>query len=238
MIVEISIKKIFFNAFLIFSILCIQGISQQKSVGGIGYFSTGYQTIDIKDLNSKLKSLGYPEFDKSYTSIGGGGFGVINDFVIGGEGYGLISSDLSNQFYQNNLTAGYGLFDVGYLVYSSDNLIAFPLIGFGAGGIDLRINEKSLVDFDSVLINPKRGSVLSIAGLMFNFGFNVLYRINLSEDVNKPGGLSIGLNFGYTHFLQMGNWTLFDTEIANGPRAGLSGFYIRFSIGGGGFNNQ
>ncbi len=232
-----SFHKIFLMI-LILSILYNEGISQSKKSGGMGYFATGYQTINIKDLNTKLRNFGLPEFDNNYVSLGGGGFGIVNNFIIGGEGHGLISADLSNQYYQTNLMAGYGLFDMGYLIYSSNGLKIFPLIGFGGGGIDVRISEKTLVDFDSVLSNPKRGSVLSTAGLILNFGLNFNYQLNLSEDENNPGGLSIGVNLGYTHFFQIGNWTLFDTEIAGGPNVGLSGFYVRFTIGGGGFNKE
>lgn len=228
-----SLHKILTTLFLIFTILSVNGISKDKKSGGMGFFATGYQMIDIKELNSRLKLFGLPQFDKSYVSLGGGGFGILNNFVIGGEGHGLVGSDLSNQSYQTNLTAGYGLFDMGYLIYSSNGLKIFPIIGFGGGGIDLRINEKNLVDFDQVLNNPKKGSVLSVAGLMLNFGLNLFYNLNLSGDEERLGGLSFGLNLGYTHFLQLGNWSLFETEIAGGPKVGLSGFYIRFTIGGG-----
>lgn len=235
---SIHLIKRITNIILIFIILVANTSFSQRKGGGFGFFSAGYQTIDIKGLNKQLKLFNYPEFDRSFLTIGGGGFGIVNDYVIGGEGHGFISSDLSNQFYQTNLMAGYGLFDLGYIVYTSKNLIIFPLIGFGGGGIDVRINEKSLVDFDSVLINPKRGSVLSNAGLMLNFGLNFIYHLNLSEEGSDKGGISLGVNLGYLQFFKIGNWTLFDTEIARGPDVGLSGFYFRFTIGGGGSSDN
>lgn len=226
-------RKIFISLIMIITIFNVNGVSQNKRSGGMGFFATGYQVIDINKLNSRLKLFGLPQFDKNYVTLGGGGFGILNNFVVGGEGHGLVGSDLSNQFYQTNLTAGYGLFDMGYLIHYSDGLKIFPVVGFGGGGIDLRINEKNIVDFDQVLNNPKKGSILSIAGLMLNFGLNLFYKLNLGGDDEKAGGLSFGLSLGYTHFLQLGNWSLFDTEIAGGPNVGLTGFYIRFTLGGG-----
>ncbi len=210
-----------------------QVIGQSKKTGGEGYFMVGMQKIDVKNLNSLLRLYNYPVLDEYYTFIGGGGYGIINNFVIGGEGQGLIGTEVSNQNYKLNLNAGYGMFNMGYVIYNHSGLKLFPLIGFGAGGIDLRINEKASLDFTDVLNNPKRGSSLSLAGLMINLGVNGSYVFNFNKDKND-GGVLMGISVGYTYFLKLGNWTLFENDISGGPNVGISGFYIRFNIGGGG----
>lgn len=218
---------------LFFSFFFNQAISQTKTSGGEGYFMVGMQKIDVKNLNSLLRVYDYPVLDESYTSIGGGGYGLVNNFVIGGEGHGLIGSEVSNQNYKVNLTAGYGMFNIGYLLHNDSGLKIFPLVGFGGGGIELRINEKASLDFTDVLSNPKRGSSLSLGGLMLNVGLNGNYVINFNEE-KSFGGILIGLSAGYTYFLKLGNWTLFESDISGGPDIGISGFYLRFNIGGGG----
>lgn len=224
--------------FLIFFVIFFnQAISQSKTSGGEGYFMVGMQKIDVKNLNSLLRLNNYPSLDESYTSVGGGGYGIVNNFVIGGEGHGLIGTEVSNQNYKVNLTAGYGMFNIGYVIYNNYGLKIFPLVGFGAGGIDLRINEKTSLDFTDVLNNPKRGSSLSMAGLMLNIGVNGGYIVNFNEEKNE-GGVLIGITVGYTHFLKLGNWTLFENDISGGPNIGISGFYVRFNIGGGGKGNS
>jgi len=228
----INVTKITLLAFLLFN-FSNQAIGQTKISGGEGYFMVGMQRIDVKNLNNILKQNNYPSLDENYTSIGGGGYGIINNFVIGGEGHGIIGSEVSNANYSLNLTAGYGIFNVGYVIYQVEGLRLFPVIGFGGGGIDLNIYEKSSLDFIDVLNNPKRGSSLSLGGLMLNFGLNGSYNIRFSKN-GKDGGLIIGVSAGYTHFLKVGNWTLFENEISGGPKIGISGFYLRFSIGGGG----
>ncbi|MGB9665158.1 MAG: hypothetical protein ACPL25_09625 [Ignavibacteria bacterium] len=125
------------------------------------------------------------------------------------------------------------MFDLGYILYNNYGLKIFPLVGFGAGGIDLRINEKASLDFTDVLNNPQRGSSLSLSGIMFNFGLNGSYIFNFNEKKDN-GGILIGLSMGYTYFLKIGNWTLFESDISGGPDIGISGFYFRFNIGGGG----
>lgn len=222
---------------IFFTILINIGISQNKLSGGIGFFSTGYQNIDISNLNLELRNNNLPEFEKNFLAIGGGGFGVVKNFVLGGEGFGLISPEKNNKDFNLSLSGGYGLFNIGYIIYSSKGLNLFPLIGFGAGGIELKIAQRKIISFNEVLNNPKNGSNLSIAGLMFNFGMSLVYNIDLSQ-TNNSKGINLGLNLGYTHFLQVGDWTLFEEEIFNGPKIGISGLYIKFTIGGGAIGNK
>lgn len=229
-------KSITFRIFLsiiFLSFFSNQLISQTKTSGGEGYFMVGMQMMDIQDLNTILQVHNYPTLDKYYTAIGGGGYGFVNNYVIGGEGFGLIGNEVSNQNYKLNLSAGYGMFNVGYVIYNQNGLKLFPVVGFGAGGINLTIYEKSNLDFSDIMNNPKRGSSLSLGGLMFNLGVNVSFTLNLNDNENT-GGLLIGLSTGYTYFLKLGDWTLFENEISGGPKIGISGFYLRFMIGGGG----
>ncbi len=230
---QFTLTKILFVIFLFFN-LSNQAISQDKTSGGEGYFMIGMQKIDVKNLNTLLKQYNYPALDENYVSLGGGGYGIVNNFVIGGEGHGLIGSTISNANYKLNSSAGYGVFNVGYVIYHNYGLKIFPLIGFGGGGIDLTIYEKSSLDFNDIMHNPKRGSSLSLGGLMFNLGLNGTYKLDFSGKDKGDDGLLIGFSAGYTHFLKLGNWTLFENEISGGPKIGISGFYLRFSIGGGG----
>jgi len=227
-----SYKKIF-SFFFMFSVLINQAVGQTRTSGGEGYFMVGMQKLDVKELNTILQQHNYPVLDENYVSLGGGGYGIVNNFVIGGEGHGLIGSEVSNANYRLNLSAGYGMFNVGYVIYHNFGLRIFPLIGFGAGGIDLTIYEKPSPDFDDIMNNPKRGSSLSLGGLMFNLGLNGSYTLKFGGE-DKNGGILIGFSAGYTQFLKLGNWTFFEKEISGGPNIGISGFYLRFSIGGGG----
>ncbi len=70
--------------------------------GGAGYFMPGIQILSIGDLNSKLESKQYPKLSTSFTSFGGGGHAIIYNFVVGGEGHGLVGKDASNDNYTIN----------------------------------------------------------------------------------------------------------------------------------------
>ncbi len=209
------------------------GYGQAKSSGGFGYFSTGFQRIDFTELDRVLTQYNYPKLNKNMISFGGAGFAMINGFLMGGEGHGMMGSEISNNNYMLSVNAGYGLFNLGYSIYSKRRLLIFSGLGFGGGALEIRIKEKQISDFDDIIHNPKRGSVLNLGGLMFNLGFNLIY--SLIGENDGYGGLLIGVSVGYTHFIKLGNWELFDSEIPGGPVAGISGLYLRLSVGGGGF---
>ncbi|MFN3780670.1 MAG: hypothetical protein ACK4SO_00670 [Candidatus Kapaibacteriota bacterium] len=64
--------------------------SPRRINGGMGYFMAGGQILSIGSLNTRLAERGYPKFSSTFTSIGGGGHAVVSNFIIGGEGRGII----------------------------------------------------------------------------------------------------------------------------------------------------
>ncbi len=131
--------------------------AQEIIKGGKGYFMLGGNIIDIQNLNSRLETKGYPKFSDKFISLGGGGHSIIGKVIIGGEGHGLIKKEASNENYKSSLGVGYGFFDLGYIVFSTENLSLYPLLGLGGGGMSLKIMEKEThPSFDDVLNNPKK----------------------------------------------------------------------------------
>lgn len=208
-----------------------------KKGGGRGYFMFGGSIIDIKSLNSKLDSKGYPKFPDNFISLGGGGHGIIGKVIIGGEGHGLIGRETTggSKTYKTSISAGYGFFNFGYIVYSTKGLSVYPLLGLGGGGMSFKIVERETIpSFDDVLNNPKRSANLSTSGFLLNLALGTDYLLKLEEDKKREGGLVFGLRIGYTFALIKGSWKMDGIEISGGPEIGITGPYIRLMIGGGG----
>jgi len=216
-----------------------QGLSFKiKESGGMGYFMFGGSTIDIDKLNSRLASKGYPKFSDNFISIGGGGHGIINRIIIGGEGHGLISDELSSGNYKTFLTAGYGFFDLGYIVFSTGALNIYPILGFGGGGMSLEILRRDSPTFDEVLDNPGRNTELSTGGFLLNVALGADYLLVLGKDEKGLGGIVVGIRVGYTYSPIKGDWDLDGNDISGGPKVGITGPYIRLMFGGGGISKQ
>jgi hypothetical protein len=101
-----------------------------KHVGGRGFFMVGANTMDIDKLNARLKNNGYQTFSKTGIAFGGGGFGILNRLIIGGEGFGVSlgskSGTVGADTYKTSLNGGYGLFKIGYVVYKRGGFIFYP----------------------------------------------------------------------------------------------------------------
>ena len=136
-------------------------------------------------INTSLANAGYSKFSDKLFSLGGGGHAFINKLIIGGNGGAIIGGEESgtntNGNFKTSLTAGYGFFDIGYVLHSKGGLTIYPLIGLGAGGVSLQIAESAVPTFNDVLANPKRGARLSTGGFLVSFSMGVNYLMSFEE---------------------------------------------------------
>jgi hypothetical protein len=203
--------------------------------GGRGYFMVGGNIIDMKALNSSLESKGYSKIsDNNFISLGGGGNWVVSNVIVGGESHGLIGREVTSGSYKTSLSAGYGFFNLGYIVYSIGDLDFYPLLGLGGGGVRLKITEAATPSYDDVLASPTRKAELSTGGFLLNVALGTDYLLKLRKNERREGGLVFGLRAGYTFAPIKNSWELDRTGISGGPQVGITGPYINLMIGGGG----
>jgi hypothetical protein len=210
---------------------------QAKQDGGMGYSMFGRSTIDIKDLNAKLESKGYSTMSDNFFSAGGGGHRIFaSGLIIGGEGHAVLGEEATSGNYKNSVNIGYGFFNLGYIVYSIQELRFYPLFGIGAGGMTFKIAEDvTSLTLDDVLENPRRKAEISTGGFLLNLAVGMDYLLKFGEDEKGKAGMVLGLRAGYTFSPFKGDWTMDELKISGAPKLGITGPYIRLMIGGGGF---
>lgn len=208
-----------------------------KENGGMGYSMFGSATIGISDLNAKLEEKGYSTMSDNFFSVGGGGHSIINNkFIIGGEGHTLLGEEVSSGNFRNSTNITYLFANLGYVVYSIKDLRIYPLLGLGGGVMNLSIAEKtSSVSMDDILDNPKREVSISKGGFLLNLSVGIDYLLCFGQDETGRGGMLLGIRAGYTLSPFKSGWTLNDIDVEGSPEMGMSGPYVRFMIGGGGF---
>ena len=209
---------------------------------GGGYFQVGYMMLDVDDLTGALLGPGYPGLEDSFVTLGGGGFGMKGPFLLGGEGHAVIGSTETtvDGATQVGLGGGYGLFRVGYLAYSMYGLDVFPMIGVGGGGLNLSLIERSAPTFGEVLIDPQRSANLSAGMFLLDASLALHYRPTIPgiqpsepDEDERPGGLMLGLQAGYTFAPGDTSWRLDGINtVAGGPDMKIQGFYVRLAVGG------
>lgn len=96
-----------------------------------------------------MQSFQLPSFGNTCLNIGGGGFGMFNSFMIGGEGGAIVVSSVSNANGEGSLGVGFGMFNIGYAIPSKSRFLMYPLIGMGLGAssLNLRYAKDTKADF-------------------------------------------------------------------------------------------
>ncbi|MCX7880372.1 MAG: hypothetical protein N2517_06900 [Ignavibacteria bacterium] len=239
--------QILFVVIFIFAIPCTSILSKEKERekngdgGGAGFFAIGANFINLDNLNNRLSAEGFSKFSSRFISLGGGGQAYIGNLIIGGEGHGLLQENTENPNYSTNVSIGYGFFNLGYTLVSTNSVKLYPLLGIGGGGMSLEIqdmNPKS--NFEELIKNPRTGTELSMGAFMLNFalGFDYLLKLDKANEKSGVGSFIIGIRLGYTLSAIKSNWVVYEKKISNFPKTSLDGFSIRLHIGAGGFASK
>jgi len=231
---------------LFISFLIIHSASAQESgtrnlvYGGVGYFMAGYSVVDLDNLNQSLSNSGIPELDRGSITIGGGGHYIIKNIIIGGEGHGVTGKNAENDNYKSAYSAGYGFFNLGYVILNSPSFNFYPLIGFGGGGMTVSILDKSKLtnSFDDILDDPARESYLTKGGFLMNFSLGADYFFVGEKSESTTGGFLIGIKAGYILDVSNNDWDFNGQHLNNSPGSGVSGPYVRITFGGGGLTRN
>jgi len=211
------------------------GQPEQASIAGRGYLLFGGRGLQLSELNGSLKKNGgYPGFTNPIFSYGAGGHVLINRLLIGGEGHALIEKNTAGRGRRAKLGGGYGVFNIGYVVYSEGGLDVYPFVGIGGGRIGLEIAGDQQASFEDIIAAPGRMSKLAAYGfiLTFNLGADSLIRIGGGD--GSGGGFVAGARVGFAWSTAEAEWEMPGLKVSGGPGIGFPGFYFTLLVGGGG----
>ena len=224
-------RNLLFSSLLLFVVVSFsnsQDNSLGKFFGGGGYFSFGISFLDLDKLNRVLSDNNRAQFQSSFLNIGGGGYGVLNKIIIGGEGFGILGQKKDKENFRCVLSGGYGFFNLGYIIYDVERLRFYPMVGIGGGGLNLKIFEMKGADFNDAISNPKKIFDASFSSLSVKSEVGIEYKIG-----RRYGGWIFGFKIGYVFSPISGDWRMGDeVALTNGPRVGINGFYFRLNVGG------
>ncbi len=139
-----------------------QGTVGDASREGRGYLLLGGSLLDVDRINSELGAAGHPQFREGAFSIGGGVHTLHGPLVFGAEGHGIIGMSRSEAgaSFESRLTGGYALLNVGWTAVRRGGFTAYPLMGLGAGGVNVRLTERAAPTFSELMEDPGRISDL------------------------------------------------------------------------------
>lgn len=203
----------------------LNGGSGGLYIGGKGYDVSKYEHFlgeGINDLNDNLFTLG------------GGGYHIFNNLLIGGYGFYRQGDSEEVSLYNFNggenfeyaLRGGGGYFTVGYVVFQKSNkVIAFPQLGLGFESLSLNKNTiKDVVILDGQLLSTEYSwnSPMLDLGLGIDFYFLKYFKVGVRTGYN----LSLQNNDDWQHRGA-------DFRGTGLPENNLDGFYFNLVFGGG-----
>ncbi len=214
----------------------------QKYEGGFGYFNAGIGGPLSKAIETRLQGPTLFGNTFNFSSIGrtmgGKGFSIFNNFLIGGGGYGTtVLGNSSNS--EVKLSIGGGFFNFGYLFVKKERTFMYGFGGIGGGGSTLEIKNTSFatIDFDAnqqIPLGEKRK--IKAGGFGFEAGIGVQQLITGKGDNSSRSCFMLGLVAGINYFpSQDWRFEANDTKVSN--MGNLSSFYVGITIGGGGIRN-
>lgn len=194
--------------------------------GGLGFFTLGPQGSELQRLNRTLNAADLPSLGSVFVSLGGGGWLLLDRFLLGGEGHGLLSRRTTQGDREVRLTGGYGFLDVGYVLASRPRWRVYGLVGLGGGRWSLDVLQAGRIpDFRGLLERPAGAVRLRTDGFLFQaaLGWNGWVR---------PRGLFWGVQVGYVWQPAGEAWRLAGASVVGGPDVRFTGPFIRFLVGG------
>lgn len=208
--------------------------------GGVGYFGGGAVRLDVDELEAAVRAAapGAPELEGTLVSLGGGGYAVRGRWILGGEGMGATMPTRRSATHEARLSAGYGLFRIGYNLLPPGGTLLYPSLGVGGGSLALTLTRRGAQTFGDAVATPRvseleRSMGVLDAGLALE---GVVGRRPASRrGASGVGGWVLGLRAGYLLPFARSDWRQQDDGLAGGPATELRGPYARLVVGVGGF---
>lgn len=191
--------------------------------GAIAGMNIGMGKLDVSHLNSKLSRNGFPSITDNYAFLGFEGYGIINNWLLGGEGFGITvrEADLSSTDSEMHISGAAVLVKGGYIVYEKNSFRVYPTAGIGYGNLQLAINRKEDLTLDEILNGPEGYGFVTVYGALLDVSIGVSHAIE-KERKGHYSGIMIGANIGYMHSFGMD---------FNGTDVGISGPYVNLTVG-------
>jgi hypothetical protein len=199
------------------------------------YVMFGISRLNMTQLNSYLESSDLPEVDEYYFSYGLGGHVIHNKFVVGLEIVRTFEKhSLETDGFRTSTRSKYGILNFGYLLRSKKGLMHYPYLGAGIGKLVLRTTENNIKSFDDIT-GYQRGSESSTTNFLLNLGFAVDYFYKYDKNKKGQNNLVIGIRIGWIFSPVRNDWRVNHIRVPDGPDSGITGPYLRFTIGLGGW---
>ncbi|MGE3728719.1 MAG: hypothetical protein AB7I41_24425 [Candidatus Sericytochromatia bacterium] len=202
--------------------------------GAKAWYDPGFSFLDTAAFNGAIANQGYNNLSNVFISQGGGAHLILDRIILGGSGMGL------NGFRSANasgdvlgVSGGYGLFNLGYVVYQDTNFNLYPVLGIGSGHIS--VSGSSSLNKVFGLSGSEDVTRIDSSQVVIDIGFGADYLIDFNADPGNASGLLVGLKLGYLFVPSPTQWEANRRLVggSNLPNLSNQGLYFNLILGAG-----
>ncbi len=199
------------------------------------YVIAGAHRQKLDRLNNFLHNNQLPPVSTEYFTLGLGGHLILQKFVIGLELMRFTGSrTVSKKNFNTSATGKYSFLNFGYLLYSKKGMMIYPLAGIGYGALSLEVMQNNIQSLND--ITTSQGiNIARTSSMLVNLGCGLDYFFKYNPKKKGKNKFMIGVRMGYIASPSKGGWKVNHMPVADGPRIGLCGPYVRVVFGLGGW---
>ncbi|HEY9842770.1 MAG TPA: hypothetical protein V6D23_20055 [Candidatus Obscuribacterales bacterium] len=195
------------------------------------YYQPGFAFLDTGALNQSIAPSGYANYSGTFLSQGGGVQVILDRIVIGGSGYSLNGfRTASGKGDTLGVSSGYGLLNLGYVIFKEQNFSLYPILGIGSGSVRLSSSEalNKLFGF----VSSSDVFDLQSSQVVLDLGLGADYLLDFNGDPNHASGLLVGLKLGYVFVPSPPQWESGGRPVGGSvPNLNAQGPYLSLSLG-------
>jgi hypothetical protein len=206
------------------------GKAAETTSGWTGHFMAGLSWYNFSTLSNALPDY-YPEIDNKTQCGGVDGILISRNYILGAQ----LSTAEGDITWKDSITLSAGVgevkINVGYVIYSSEKWLFYPLAGFGLAGRAIEIENSNLP------MKSWKGRDLSfITSSAFSLSFDLGAERGI-RFIKMFGGMLIGLRAGATYGFQFTPWK-YNEQPMGAPRKNLVGYYGVVTLGMGSWDKS
>ena len=195
------------------------------------YYQPGFSFFDTNALNQAIAPAGYGNYSGTFLSQGGGFQIVLDRIILGGSTFSQSGfRTASSQGQTIGVSSGYGLLNLGYVLWQEKNFSLYPILGIGSGSSKISSSESlaKLFTFNSTTeVNE-----LSSSQIIMDLGLGADYLLDFNGDPAHASGLLVGLKLGYVFVPSPPQWEMGGKPFGGSiPNLNSQGPYLSISLG-------
>lgn len=226
------------------ALVCLPAVAPAQDIGAgralpfsTLLLATGVTAMQVDAINARLGPVGYAGLSNDAVTYGASGYVAVGRALLGAD---VALATFGEEGLENgrtdDLNTRHALATVGYALLATDRVNAFPVVGVGAGRVDVTLRNRGGTastspqpSFDEVARSPGPETTLRGRYLLFSLGAGIDYLV--TRGAPTGAGVVLGARAGVVVAPNRTTWMHDGQPAIAGPDGGPGGPFLRVVVG-------